>query len=283
MIKSGALTFLLLLLVLVGAWLGVSPEQLPLPQAGTPSPIIQFPAFIALPVEEPALPNTASTPYIEVVDSCGPYYEGACVNLRSGPSTDAPVVAKLRKGIVLKVAERIEVDGVGWYKISLDEWLRYPERVNGYWYVAADYVERVNNAGDQALLPGITVSSTKRILVDRSEQKLYAYDGDELFMEEKISTGIALTPTPRGTFTIYKKTPSRYMQGPIPGISTKTYDLPGVPWNLYFTSDGAVIHGAYWHDHFGERWSSGCVNLPPDKAKKLYEWAEVGIKVTIRD
>ena len=66
------------------------------------------------------------------------------------------------------------------------------------------------------------------------------------------------------------------MQGPIPGLSDQYYDLPGVPWNLYFTEYGAVIHGAYWHDNFGQPSSHGCVNLPIDEARKLYLWADVG-------
>jgi lipoprotein-anchoring transpeptidase ErfK/SrfK len=121
----------------------------------------------------------------------------------------------------------------------------------------------------------------KRIVVDVSKETLSAYDGDTLFMQESISTGLDDTPTPFGTFSIYKKTPSRYMQGPIPGVSDQVYDLPGVPWNLYFTVDGAVIHGAYWHNHFGEPWSHGCVNLSPQNAKKLYDWADVGIPVVV--
>ena len=112
---------------------------------------------------------------------------------------------------------------------------------------------------------------------------LYAYDGNTLFMKVSVSTGIKKTPTPIGTFTIYKKTPSRYMQGPIPGISTGKYDLPGVPWNLYFTAGGAVIHGAYWHNDFGHMHSNGCVNVPLDKAQELYEWADIGTPVIVRD
>jgi len=33
------------------------------------------------------------------------------------------------------------------------------------------------------------------------------------------------------------------------------------------------LHGAYWHDNFGQRMSHGCVNLPPSEAKWLYEWS----------
>ncbi|MDO8504492.1 MAG: L,D-transpeptidase family protein [Candidatus Liptonbacteria bacterium] len=221
--------------------------------------------------------------YIEINEGCGPHFEGACVNMRSGPGEDFPAVNKLRNGIVLKVSGKVERDGRAWYKIALDAWLRYPERATGDWYVAADYADALLNEGDRALQYGVKPSSTKRIVVERSTQKLYAYDGEELFMETSISTGIELTPTPRGTFTIFKKTPSRYMQGPIPGLSEKYYDLPGVPWNLYFTSGGAVIHGAYWHDNFGRQSSNGCVNLPPEQAKKLYLWADVGARVTVRD
>lgn len=221
--------------------------------------------------------------YIEVTDGCGPHFAGTCLNVRSGPGEDYPVVTRLRTGVVLKVGGKVERDGRVWYKIAFNEWIRYPERVAGDWYVSADYVNALMNEGDRDRSDGQNGTSTKRIIVERWTQKLYAYEGEELFMEANISTGVELTPTPRGTFTIFKKTPSRYMQGPIPGIAEEYYDLPGVPWNLYFTHEGAVIHGAYWHNNFGHRSSHGCVNLPPDLAKKLYLWADVGMQVIVRD
>ena len=73
------------------------------------------------------------------------------------------------------------------------------------------------------------------------------------------------------------------MQGPLPGISDQVYDLPGVPWNLYFTEDGGAIHGAYWHNNFGQPWSHGCVNVPLKEAEELYNWAEPGTVVTVTD
>lgn len=184
--------------------------------------------------------------------------------------------------MVLRVGGTTEADGRTWYRIVFDEWLRYPERAGSALYVAGDLVEPFTDQGPQDLSDA-EATGIKRIIVDRSDQMLYAYDGDMLFMQSPVSTGLELTPTPRGTFTIYRKTPSRYMQGPIPGISTQDYDLPGVPWNLYFTQEGAVIHGAYWHDDFGKTHSNGCVNLPIDAAKKLYEWADLGTEVTVRD
>jgi lipoprotein-anchoring transpeptidase ErfK/SrfK len=52
---------------------------------------------------------------------------------------------------------------------------------------------------------------------------------------------------------------------------------------MYFTNEGGAIHGAYWHDSFGQQWSHGCVNLPPEKAKELYEWAPLGAPVYVHD
>lgn len=229
------------------------------------------------------VPNVPRYQYVEVVDGCDYAFVGDCVNMRTGPGTEFPVAVKLRTGVVLKVAEIVIKDGKSWYKILFSHKLLYPERVKGDWYVSADYVKLFSNEGDYNLEKGQVATTTKHILVDVSEQKLYAYDGDVLFMEAVVSTGLELTPTTRGTFSVFKMTPSRFMQGPIPEVSDQVYDLPGVPWNLYFTAGGVVIHGAYWHNHFGTPWSHGCVNLTPANAKKLYNWAEIGMKVVVQN
>ncbi|HTJ82267.1 MAG TPA: L,D-transpeptidase [Polyangiaceae bacterium] len=40
---------------------------------------------------------------------------------------------------------------------------------------------------------------------------------------------------------------------------------------------GFALHGAYWHDDFGERKSAGCVNLSPRDAKWLFDWSEPNV------
>lgn len=236
-------------------------------------------------------PSSALLPnfhYIEIIDGCGPYHDvGICVNMRSGPGVEFPVVTRLRTGIVFRVEENKAkaLDGSEWYRVVFDKEIRHPDRVKGDWYIAVnpDAVRSFRNSGDSNVAVGRVASTTKRIVVNLTEEMLYAYDGDELFLKEPVSPGLELTPTPRGQFSVFYKTPSRYMQGPIEGISDQEYDLPGVPWNLYFTPEGAVIHGAYWHDHFGKRWSHGCVNLFPKNAEKLYLWADLGTPVTVKD
>jgi lipoprotein-anchoring transpeptidase ErfK/SrfK len=222
--------------------------------------------------------------YLEIVNSCGISFNGTCVNMRSSPSKKSKVVDKLRTGIVLQISDTITNDEGVWYKIKVDQGIMFPERAAGGWYVAAgDYISLFKDEGVQDLTSKNKATSTKYIVVDISEQMLYAYDDKILYMKTPVSTGLTSTPTPRGTFTIFKKTPSRYMQGPLKGVSEQYYDLPGVPWDLYFTADGAVIHGAYWHNSFGQKWSHGCVNLSPEESKKLYSWADLGIPVIVKN
>lgn len=221
--------------------------------------------------------------YIEVTDSCGVHFQGECVRVRSGPGLEYPVIGNVRTGVVLKTdGTRTFADGHMWYHVIFDEWLSYPERLTHEWYVAGDFVREFLDPGTKELKKGDPVITHKRIVVDISDQLLFAYEGENLVMVESVSTGLSSSPTPIGNFTIFKKTPSRYMQGPLPG-NTDYYDLPGVPWDLYFTHDGAVIHGAFWHESFGALYSHGCVNLPVGVAEKIYKWAELGTPVKVQE
>ena len=242
-------------------------------------------ASYAIGIIEGFKPETPEAPvrYVTVIHSCGPHFEGACVRARSGAATTSPVVAQLRNGVVLRTDGVVHTDAGDWYKIIFDEWIRYSGRLPNTFYVSAEFTEPIHGDYLPEDKTADTATTTKHIIIDRGEQKLYAYDGDTLFLEAPVSTGLDLTPTPRGTFSVYRKTPSRYMQGPLPGISDQYYDLPGVSWNLYFTRGGGAIHGAYWHDSFGKQWSHGCVNLPVETAKKLYDWAPLGTEVLVRD
>ncbi len=221
--------------------------------------------------------------YIQIINSCDFNYTGDCVVARSGPGREFGVILRLRNGMVLKVEEKIVAeDGRVWYKIEFDEWLRYPDRVGKNWYVASENAELLLDVGKKDLTKDNT-DTIKTITVDLSDQVLYAHEGSKLFLEVPISGGLDLTPTPTGTFNVYRKTPTRYMQGPIPElVDQQYYDLPGVPWNLYFKG-GAVIHGSYWHNNFGNSHSHGCVNLDLDFARKLYDWADLGTVVFIKD
>lgn len=113
------------------------------------------------------------------------------------------------------------------------------------------------------------------IEVDLSDQKLYAWQGDRLYLETAVSTGLPWWPTPKGEFRIWTKLRATKMEG---GTGKYYYYLPNVPYVMYFENKdfpgwrGYGLHGTYWHNDFGRQRSHGCVNLPTPIAEQLYHW-----------
>ena len=62
---------------------------------------------------------------------------------------------------------------------------------------------------------------------------------------------------------------------------TIPYAVAAVPHVDYFNMDAEALHGAYWHDNFGQKMSHGCVNQPLDFAAWLYGWAPIGTGVWV--
>jgi len=113
------------------------------------------------------------------------------------------------------------------------------------------------------------------IEVDLSEQKTYAWAGEQLQNSFVVSTGTWLTPTVIGTFRIYVKYISQDMWG-------ADYYLPGVPYVMYFY-EGYALHGTFWHNNFGTPMSHGCVNFSPADAEWLFNFADVGTQVYVHE
>ena len=121
--------------------------------------------------------------------------------------------------------------------------------------------------------------SEKWIEVDLSDLKLYAWEGNRKVYEFSVSTGRPGYNTPTGEFRVWSKVRSQAYRG---GSKARGdyYYLPNVPYSLFFGGGnvpnwkGYAIHGAYWHNDFGiKNRSSGCVNVRPDEAEQLYNWA----------
>jgi lipoprotein-anchoring transpeptidase ErfK/SrfK len=110
----------------------------------------------------------------------------------------------------------------------------------------------------------------KRIEIDLSEQKLFAYEGDKQKMKFDVSTG-KWAETPTGEYRIWSKLKYTLMTGGLKENNTYYY-LPNVPYTMYFYQ-GYGIHGTYWHDNFGHPMSHGCVNMRTSDAEKLFYWA----------
>jgi hypothetical protein len=110
----------------------------------------------------------------------------------------------------------------------------------------------------------------KWIEVNLSKQEVTAWEGSTLVMQFPISSG-KWAPTPQGTFHIWYKTRSQAMKGGSKDLGTYYY-LPNVPHNMFFYK-GYALHGAYWHNNFGNPMSHGCVNEPLSQASAIFEWA----------
>jgi lipoprotein-anchoring transpeptidase ErfK/SrfK len=118
----------------------------------------------------------------------------------------------------------------------------------------------------------------KSINVDLKTQTLTYFLGTYGVGHFLISSGIKNLPTPPGEYQILKKLPTVRYKG-------LGYDYPNTKWNLLFKQQKAgnlYIHGSYWHHNFGHPMSHGCVNVSYANMESLYNWADVGTKVTIK-
>lgn len=124
---------------------------------------------------------------------------------------------------------------------------------------------------DQAVLGTTNAQGEEKwIEVSLSEQKVRAWEGEKLVIEFPISSG-KWAPTPKGDFRIWYKTRNQRMQGGSKELGTY-YNLPNVPHNMFFYQ-GYALHGAYWHNNFGQPMSHGCVNAPLANAAQIFDWA----------
>ncbi len=118
----------------------------------------------------------------------------------------------------------------------------------------------------------------KIIRVDLTYQTLGCFEGQTEVYFCRISSGAEFNAsgeavdnwkTPTGDLNTHWKIFSLNMSG---GGSAAGYSTPAVPWVTMISGEGIAIHGAFWHNDFGERRSHGCINLKPEDAKWVFRW-----------
>lgn len=122
-------------------------------------------------------------------------------------------------------------------------------------------------------------AAPKTIYVVTDEQKLYAWEGNELVYEFHVVTGRPGKETHAGVFSISRK---------YEDYTSKTYNAP-MPYSMFFTDDGKAIHGtrlaitrSYIHTYITESVGShGCVGLTEDDARALFEWAPMKTRIVV--
>jgi len=119
----------------------------------------------------------------------------------------------------------------------------------------------------------------KKIFVDLDYQTLSCFEGPSEVFFCRISSGKNFDPvtglisdeyaTPAGNLITHWKIISKNMTA---GSAQAGYSTPAVPWNTFVSGEGIAIHGAFWHNAFGEKRSHGCINVSPEDAKWIFRW-----------
>ncbi len=153
-----------------------------------------------------------------------------------------------------------------WYQVLDDKW-------NELYYAPGEHLRFLSQQELAPLSTDVPITE-KKIQVRLDDQLVLAYEGNQPVFATRAATGATLFTgvftTPIGHFTTYHKRPTRHMANG--DITASGYDLPGVPWVMYFTDSGLSLHGTYWHNDFGHPKSHGCVNLSVEAAKWLFRW-----------
>lgn len=116
------------------------------------------------------------------------------------------------------------------------------------------------------------------VKISISNQTLEYYQNNKVVLKTDITTG-QNNGTPTGNYKVIKKARNTYLM-------TKEYKSFVKYW-IGFLGSNYGIHDASWRKKFGGKeylfnGSHGCVNVPADKAAKLYSLIELGTPIYIR-
>lgn len=119
--------------------------------------------------------------------------------------------------------------------------------------------------------------------VNLTAQRIWFYKDGELIVESPIVSGDVSekTETQTGVFPLaYKESPS-VLTG---GNAEDGWETDVTYWMPFF--DGQGLHDATWRSNFGgsiyqNNGSHGCVNLPFDTAKRIYENIDAGVAIIL--
>jgi LysM repeat protein len=228
------------------------------------------------PVEEPA----ATTPEITV--DAAPTAESVTTTAQIEtvqPLPSTTYIVKAGEGLG-QIANRF---GVSWVDIATANGIANANQIYaGQTLTIPGVSSDLNNGVDAVTVPSTpefvpdppTIYVGKQVVVDLSDQMVYAYQDGVLLRSLRVSTGLPGSPTVLGDYKVYHMLESQRMVGP-------GYDLPGVPYIMYFYQ-GYALHGTYWHNNFGHPMSHGCVNMPTPEAEWFYKnFVEIGTPVHV--
>lgn len=136
------------------------------------------------------------------------------------------------------------------------------------------------------MLP-LPIVEQKRIKVSLKEQRLTAYENDQVKWEWPVSTGIASSPTSPGVFQVQSHDEEAYASNwdlNMPKFMGIYRPIPGAPFmNGFhgFPTRGRTGTQVLWTGSLGHPVTYGCILLGTEASQELYRWAEPGTLVEI--
>jgi hypothetical protein len=186
------------------------------------------------------------------------------VHVASAPVASSPGGKATREVLPrlspIQVEEERDHHRKTWLRVGLDRWIR-----------AAHARIRTPAAIPDGLAPG-----EHWLDVDTERQIVTAYEGTRAVFSTLTSTGKgeqgSPQETPKGAHRIWVKLVYSDMDNLEDAEAKRYYAMQAVPWVMFF-KQGYGVHGAYWHESFGNVRSQGCVNLAPRDAERLFQWS----------
>jgi lipoprotein-anchoring transpeptidase ErfK/SrfK len=150
-----------------------------------------------------------------------------------------------------------------------------------------------NPSGLPLVPPAPTVPAIARtgkvIIIGLQAQSLTAYENGAVVLVTPVTTGRPALPTPPGQGSVF------YRSSPYEFISPWSQDSPyyyppsWVNWALEFFGGGYFMHDAPWEpanafgpgSEYGPYASHGCVHVPTEAMRFLYQWGQLGTKVVV--
>jgi lipoprotein-anchoring transpeptidase ErfK/SrfK len=114
-------------------------------------------------------------------------------------------------------------------------------------------------------------ATVDNIIISIPDQRLYVYHDQQLVAWSSVSSGKPGHETPTGDFTVSEKDLNHH---------SNLYEDAPMPYFMRLTEGGVGMHAGLLP---GYPASHGCVRLPPEMARQLYQRVDSGTPVQITD
>ncbi len=214
----------------------------------------------------------------EAVSQVGQIVSDTSLALYPSPA-DGATLTDIDTGAQVQVAARVRgEDGGDWYRTQDGSFVRSD---------AVSFAAAATDSQSVAVAPTAPPQTFEGrwIDVDLSEPaRLTAYEQAAPVRSMLVIKGRIPRATPTGVFSILRRVANETMDSSTIGIprnGPSGYYLKNVLYTQYFTSDGASLHYNYWSSNFGYAGSHGCLGMSYDDSAWMWNWANVGTRLSI--